>query len=61
MLTKIDPDHCLGPSQSSPSSLVPGQVDTARYEVVVPLREGTAGLWRKVITNTYSDVVTEPR
>ena len=61
VLTKMDPEHRQSLQHASVSSIVPGQVETSRYEVLVPLEDGTARLWRKVITNTYSDVVTEPR
>ena len=57
----MDPEHRQSLQHASVSSIVPGQVETSRYEVLVPLEDGTARLWRKVITNTYSDVVTEPR
>ena len=51
----------LTTAAASLSSIIPGQVDTRRYEVLVPLQEGTAHLWRQVVTNTFSDLVKEPR
>ena len=43
--------------------MVPGQLVEARYEVVIPLGENTAHLWRQVVSNTASSphVIMEPR
>ena len=43
------------------SSVIPGQLVEARYEVLIPLGENTAHLWRQVVSNTFSSVIMEPR
>ena len=43
------------------SSVIPGQLVEARYEVLIPLGENTAHLWRQVVNNTFSSVIMEPR
>ena len=63
MLRVVGSEHRLSltTTAASLSSIIPGQVDTSRYEVLVPLEEGTAHLWRQVVTNTFTDLVREPR
>ena len=63
MLRVVGSEHRLSltTTSASLSSIIPGQVDTSRYEVLVPLEEGTAHLWRQVVTNTFTDLVREPR
>ena len=63
VLRVVGSEHRLSltTTAASLSSIIPGQVDTSRYEVLVPLEEGTAHLWRQVVTNTFSDLVREPR
>ena len=63
VLTVVGSEHRLSLTTTAAplSSIIPGQVDNKRYEVLVPLEEGTAHLWRQVITNTFSDLVKEPR
>ena len=63
VLTVVGSEHRLSLTTTAAplSSIIPGQVDTRRYEVLVPLEEGTAHLWRQVVTNTFSDLVREPR
>lgn len=43
--------------------MIPGQLVEARYEVLIPLGENTAHLWRQVVSNTFSSphVIMEPR
>ena len=63
VLTVVGSEHRLSLTTTAAplSSIIPGQVDNRRYEVLVPLEEGTAHLWRQVVTNTFSDLVREPR
>ena len=53
--------HRLSVSGLSLSSVIPGQLVEARYEVLIPLGENTAHLWRQVVSNTFSSVIMEPR
>ena len=43
------------------SSILPGQILEQSYEILVPLPDNTAHLWRQIIQDTYSKVVMEPR
>ena len=42
-----------------PANVIPGEVNTKKFECVIPLKENTAKLWRAAITKTYNDIVTE--
>ena len=53
--------HRLAVSGLPLTSVIPGQLVEARYEVLIPLEENTAHLWRQVVSNTFSSVIMEPR
>lgn len=54
-------DHSLELKDMKRADVLPGEVNTKKFEFVIPLKEGSAKLWRKAITKTYKDIVTEPR
>ena len=43
------------------ADVLPGEVNTKKFEFLIPLKEDSAKLWRMAITKTYKDIVTEPR
>lgn len=53
--------HRLSVCDKSMASILPGQILEQSYEVLVPLPDNTAHLWRQIIQDTYSKVVMEPR
>ena len=42
-----------------PATVVPGNINTEKFECLVHLEENTAKLWKDVIAKTYSDIVVE--
>ena len=53
--------HSLALKDLKLSEVIPGNINTTKHEILVPLKENTAHLWRIVITKTYKDIITEPR
>ena len=33
----------------------------SKFEILIPLQDNTAHLWKMAITKTYKDIITEPR
>ena len=54
-------DHGLALRNLSLQSIIPGRINTSKYEVLIPLEDNTASLWRVAITKTFRDVIAEPR
>ena len=54
-------EHRLSAYDLPLTSVIPGQLVEARYEVLIPLAENTAHLWRQVISSTFTNVIMEPR
>ena len=44
-----------------PANIIPGELNTKKFECLIPLAENTAKLWRDAITKTYNDIVTETK
>ena len=42
-----------------PATVVPGNINTEKFECLVHLEENTAKLWKDVIAKTYSNIVVE--
>ena len=54
-------DHGLALRNLSRHDLLPGIINTNKYEVLLPLEDSTAHLWKIAITKAYKDIIAEPR
>ena len=54
-------DHSLQLRDLKRADVLPGKVNTKKFEFLIPLEEGSTKLWKMAITKTYKDIVTEPR
>ena len=54
-------DHSLELRDLKRTDVLPGEINTRKFEFLVPIREGSAMLWRTAITKTYKEVVAEPK
>ena len=39
------------------AEVLPGEVNNKRFEFVIPLKEGSAPLWRKSLKQTYPNII----